>query len=87
MESNELQNWRNHSCIMEVDLEYPKRLHDWHNYYPIAPERLEVNRVEKLIPKLGDKEKYVVYYKNLKLYESLGLEIKKIHRGIKFEES
>ena len=47
MESDELENWRNQSCIMEVELVYPKRLHDWHNDYPLAPERLEVNRVEK----------------------------------------
>ena len=29
----------------------------------------------------------MVYYKNLQLYERLGLKITKIHRGIKFEES
>ena len=29
----------------------------------------------------------MVHYKNLKLYERLGLKITKIHRGIKFEES
>ena len=28
--------------ILEVDFEYPKELHDAHNDYPIAPERLEV---------------------------------------------
>ena len=28
-----------------------------------------------------------MHYKNLKLYESLGLKLRKIHRGIKFEKS
>ena len=28
--------------ILEVDLEYPKELHDKHNDYPLAPEKLEV---------------------------------------------
>ena len=28
-----------------------------------------------------------MHYENLKLYESLGLKIAKIHKGIKFEES
>ena len=28
--------------ILEVDLEYPKRLHDLHNDYPLCPEKVEV---------------------------------------------
>ena len=87
MNKKELANWRTESCILEVDLEYPKKLHDLHNDYPLAPERLEVNKVEKLIPNLYDKKKYVVHYENLKLYESLGMKITQVHRGIKFEES
>ena len=86
MTEHELQDWKNHSCILEVELEYPKELHDLHNEYPLAPERIKVNNVEKLIPNLNDKEKYILHHDNLKQYESLGLKITKIHRGIKFEE-
>ena len=87
MKVSELALWEKHSCILEVDLEYPKSLHDLHSDYPLAPEQIKVNKVSKLIPNLGDKEKYVVHYKNLKQYLSLGLKLTKIHRGIKFEES
>ena len=41
----------------------------------------------KLIRNLNNKTNYVVHYENLKLHENLGLQITKIRRGIKFEES
>jgi hypothetical protein len=89
MNDIELQNWRNTPCILEVDIEYPEELHDLHNDYPLAPEslKLEGSAVPKLIPNLYNKHDYVVHYENLKLYESLGLKITKIHRGLRFEES
>ena len=88
MNKKELANWRTvGGCILEVDLEYPKELHDLHNDYPLAPERMIVNKVEKLIPNLKKKKRYTVHYENLKLYESLGLKITHVHRGIKFKES
>ena len=37
MNKEELKNWRDHPCILEVDLEYPHDLHDLHNDYPLAP--------------------------------------------------
>ena len=66
--------------ILEVDLEYPSELHDLHNDYPLAPERLEIGQnmlskycsdiadgygiklggVNKLVPNLRNKKKYVV---------------------------
>ena len=31
-------------CIIECDLEYPEKLHDKHNMYPLAPEKLLVEK-------------------------------------------
>ena len=72
-----LKNWRNRPCILEVDLEYPEELHDEHNEYPLAPESLKVGNVDKLIPNLKNKERYVLHRENLLQYESLGIKIKK----------
>ena len=70
--------------FLEVDIDYPEDLHDFHNDYPLAPERIKIRNVEK---NLNNRTSYVVHYEHVKLYESLGLTITKIHRGIKFEES
>ena len=83
-----VQIWEKTPCILEVDLEYPENLHDLHNDYPFCPERIECkNGVEKLIPNLRNKTKYVIHYKNLIQCLKAGLKLKKIHRGIKFIES
>ena len=87
MTDDELDDWEHLSCILEVDLEYPEKLHNLHNDYHLAPEHVKIRNVEKLIPNLNNKTSFVVHYENLKLYESLGLKITKIDRGIKFEES
>ena len=87
MKTSELETWELHSCILEVDLEYPKELHDLHNDYPLAPEQIELNKVEKLIPNLWNKKNYVIHFENLKQYLNLGLKLTNIHRGIKFKES
>ena len=86
MNVDELNNWEEVPCVLEVDLEYPQEFHDWHNDYPLAPERMKIDGVEKLVPNLYDKEKYIVHHETLKKYMELGLKLKKIHRGIKFRE-
>ena len=48
--------------------------------------RIKVGDVKKLIPNLGDKTNYVVHYRNLQVYLSLGMKLTKIHRVLKFKQ-
>ena len=93
--------------ILEVDLKYPNEVHELHNDYPLATEKLTVTNdilsnycksiadkydtkvgdVKKLIPNLGNKNKYVVHYRNLQLYLSLGIKLTKIYRLLQFKQS
>jgi len=92
MTESHFENWREISsqegcgCILEVDLEYPKELHDLHNDYPLAPERIVVNKVEKLFRSLRKKDTYVRHHRNLKQYLEIGMNFTKIHRGLSFTE-
>ena len=92
MSAADLQNWENFveeegkGCILEVDLLYPKELHDDHNDFPLAPEILMLGKVEKLTQNLRDKEGMVLHGRNLARYLSLGMKLKTIRRGISFKE-
>ena len=77
----------NKGYIYEVDLEYPKKLWKSHNDYPLAPEKIKVDNVEKLICSFKPKNHYVLHYRNLKQYLEEGMILKKVHRGIKFYQS
>ena len=48
---------------------------------------VKLGGVNKLVPNLGSKGKYVVHYRNLQLYLSLGMTLTKIHRILKLKQS
>ena len=72
--------------ILEVDVKYPKKLHDLHSDLPFLPERMEINKCKKLVCNLYDKKKYVVHINSLKQALNFGLKLKKIHRVIEFNQ-
>ena len=74
----------NKGYFLEVDVGYPKKLFDLHKDLPFLPGRKKVNKIEKIICSIEDKEKYVVHIKVLKEALNQGLAFKKVHRIIQF---
>ena len=72
--------------ILEVDVKYPKRLHELHSDLPFLSEQMEVNKCKKLICNLFNKKKYVVHINVLKQALIQGLKLKKIRRVIEFNQ-
>ena len=72
--------------ILEVDVKYPKRLHELHSDLLFLSERMEVNKCKKLVCNLFNKKKYVVHINVLKQALNHGLKLKKNHRVIEFNQ-
>ena len=61
---SELSTRTDKGCILEVDVSYPKDLHNSHNDLPFMCERMEINGVEKLVPNLKDKRPMLSTFKH-----------------------
>ena len=85
--NSSMNNMGKRGYIFEVDLEYPKELWKSHNDYPLAPEKIKVNGVEKLISHFKPRKNYVIHYRNLRQCLELGLRITAVYRGISFNQS
>ena len=84
-----IKNYNENSDIgyfLEVDIDYPKELFNLHKDLPFLPERKKVEKVEKLICSIEDKEKYVIHIRALKQALNHGLKLKKVHRVIQFKQ-
>ena len=85
--NNSMANTGKKGYIFEVDLEYPPKLWDLHNDYPLAPETMKVDGVEKLICHFKPRKNYVIHYRALRQCLELGMKITAVHRGISFYQS
>ena len=52
--------------MLEVDVEYPKNLHDFHSDLVFLPERIKINKCKKLVCNLYDEKKLCCSYKIIK---------------------
>ena len=86
-EISELATRTDKGYILEVNVSYPKDLHNSDNYLPFMCERMEINGVEKLVPNLRDKKSYVIHIQALNQALQHGLRLDRIHRAIEFDQS
>ena len=73
--------------LLEVDIRYPNKLHDSHNDLPFMCDKMKINKVEKLVPNLKDKKKYVIHIRALDQALRHGLVLERIHRAIEFNQT
>ena len=76
----------NKGYILEVDVKYPKRLHELHSDLPFLSERMKIDQCNKLVCNLSIKKKYVTHINSLKQALNHRLKLKKIHRIIEFNQ-
>ena len=86
-EISELANNRDKGYLLEVDIAYPRELHDYHNDLPFMCERMVIGGVEKLVPNLYYKKRYVIHIRALDQALKHGLVLERIHRAIEFRQS
>ena len=86
-EISELATRTDKGYILEVDVSYPKELHNPHNDLPFMHERMEINGAEKLVPNLRDKKNYVIHIQSLNQVLQHRLRLDGIHRVIEFDQS
>ena len=84
-----IKNYNDNSDIgylFYVDITYPHTLRDKHSDLPFLPDRMLVNKVNKLICSEYDKTNYSVHILALQQALKHGLILKKVHKVISFRQ-
>ena len=84
-----IKNYNENSDIgyfLEVDFDYLEKLFNLHKDLPFLPESKKVNKVEKLICSIEDKENFVIRIRLLNQPLNHGLVLRKVHRVIQFNQ-
>ena len=76
----------NKGYILEVDVKYPRKLHDLHSDLPFLPKRMKIDKCKKLVCNLRNEKNYVVHIKSLKQTLNHGFKFKKVNRIIEFNQ-
>ena len=84
-EISKLSKLKNKEYLLEVDVKYLKELHHSQNDLPFMCKKLKINGVEKLVPNLFTKVRYVIHIRALDQALKHGLVLEKIHRAIEFD--
>ena len=64
-EVSEPANYSEKGYLLEVDVAYPRELHDYHNDLPFMCKRIVIGGVEKLVPNLYYKKRYAIHIRAL----------------------
>ena len=86
-EIDELVSHKDCGYLLEVDVAYPRELHDYQNALPFMCGRMKINGVEKLVPNLYYKKRYVIHIRALRQALDHGFILERIHRAIEFKQS
>ena len=63
--------------FLQMDVQYPKISHNFHNYLPFLSVTMKIGKVEKLAANIHNKTEYVIHMRNLKQTLNQGLALKK----------
>ena len=73
-----------YGMLLEVDIKYPKELHESHRDLPFLCDGKLLDKTNKLITFFEDKKEQVAHTNALKQALNHGLKLKKIHKVIRF---